>query len=261
MGAGLNWITGEPGTGKTSLVCNIIIKLLRRGLKVGMVTLEMSIDDMLQKLMSIIVDKNIRFALIGRAVANMEKVEEARDLLQKSGLFSISDQSEIQNEVQFKSWCRRKVLKEGAQILVLDYMQLLQVHDSRGMSDEQKVSKLTESLKEIASMLNVSLLVICEENQDGNIRYSRRGDFAGATHWRLLKVGDSEPKPPEYRQSFDVLSKKARFGVPNSKTHMALYGVTGRITETVGEEDEYDYNEPVEDLSPLPEEQSDFIDC
>lgn len=248
MGAGVNFITGEPGTGKTSLVCNIILKLIEQGKNVAFVTLEMSVDDMLQKLISIICEKNIRHALVGTGLADMEKVMKAKDILEGSGLFDIADQSVIQDDKQFVAWCRRKVLKDGAEIIVLDYLQLLDLADGNGMSEEQKVSSVSGMMKKVAAMLDVPLLVIGEENKDGKIRYSRRADYAGATHWRLLKVGDSEPQAPDFVQAFDVFTNKARFGVPNSKTPMKLVGSTGVVEEGPAGDDYYDFDKETEDL-------------
>jgi replicative DNA helicase len=247
MGAGVNFITGQPGTGKTSLVCNIILNQLRAGKRVAMVTLEMSIDDMLSKLISIISEKNIRNALVGLATAKMDKVREADILLRESGLFDIVDQSSIQDEKQFASWCRRKVMKDKAEIIVLDYLQLMELQDKK-VQGEERVSQLTGAVKHVTASLGIPLLCIGEENKEGGIRYSDRGNYAGATHWRLLKVGDAEPRPPFFKQEFDVFTKKARFGVPNSKTPMVLIGDTGEIKELESEIDEFDYETDFEDL-------------
>jgi len=247
MGAGVNFITGQPGTGKTSLACNIILNMIANGTKAAFVTLEMPVDDMLQKMISIITDKNIRHALVGSGLPNMLKVKEAEEILCNSGCFDIADQSAIQDETQFRSWCRRKVLKDGFNVIFLDYLQLLELQDKKVRGEEQ-VSELTGVVKNVTSSLGVPIVCIGEENKDGGIRYSDRGNYAGATHWRLLKTGDAEPRAPFYKQDFDVFTKKARFGVPSSTTPMVLHGATGRVEELERKEDDYDYRDGIEEL-------------
>jgi len=261
MTPGVHWITGEPGTGKTSLVCNIILNEIMADISVAFLTLEMPVDDMLQKLISIHCEDNIRTALVGMKLGDIVGAQSARDLIEGKGLFDIAGQDQIQTDQQFKSWCRRKVLKDGAKIIVLDYMQLLRLESEKQMSQEQEVSSLTGTCKEIGATLNVPLLCICEENEGGNIRYSRRGDFAGASHWRLKRSGDLEPQAPDYIQTFDVFTKKARFGVPFSTTAMELVGTTGRIHEC-SDEDEYDYDKGTAELPELTDgySQADFPD-
>lgn len=233
---GVYWLTGKEGTGKTSLKCCMITRMLEAGLKIANLTLEMTIRDELEKLTSCYIQQSISRVIRGKDKIDMELVEKAKKLLVESGRLHIVDQSTVNTTTGLWSFARRMVSKNKIDILCVDYFQLLNLADTGKMSMEQQVAEKSKCVKDIAGILQIPVLCVAAINKDGQVRYSRQGDYDGAGHWQLSRATEEEPQPPDFLQTITLYTKKARFGIPFAKLDFKLYGGTGYFEEHYGQE-------------------------
>lgn len=172
-------IAGRPGMGKTALALNIAVNAsTRRGVRVAIFSLEMSCEQLTQRLLCATADvsmHNLRRGLLGR--------EERNRLLYALGVLSAAkifiDDSAALNALDMRARARR--LKSspdcGLDLVVVDYLQLMEAHGqrSRDRNRQQEVSDMTRALKAMAKELNVPVIVISQlsrapETRGGDMR-------------------------------------------------------------------------------------------
>lgn len=231
MDGGVYWLSGTEGTGKTSLKCNIILNQLRANVPVGDLTLEMTIDQEMEKMIGIYIDHNLNRIYRGENRGQDHQIKAARELILDKDLFQIADKSSVGSISEFKSWGSRMVSKFGCKLLCVDYFQLLNVDGEQKMQIEELTSKQSTAIVDVASSLQVPVLCVAEKNKDGKVRGSRRADFAGAGHWSLTREEDAESFAPDYWKDIELFTRKARFGVDNSKINFSFKASTGLMVE------------------------------
>ena len=245
--AGVYWLTGQPSTGKTSLKCNIIARNLAAGKRVASLTLEMTIEEDLERMTSIIVRDNITRVIRGQhRLFDINRISKAKELIINSGRFHIVDQSEVMTDVALWSFARRMVSKQKIDLLVIDYLQLINLDGNEKLSGEEQVARKSKCVKDISGALQIPVLCLAQVNRDGGVRYSAQADYDGAGHWTLGREDDAEPQPPEFKQVITLYTKKSRFGIPFSNTVFNFYGPTGYFDEITKNEPKSGYDIPEE---------------
>jgi len=228
---GVYWISGTEGTGKTSMKCSVIINQLKASINVASLTLEMTIREEINKLTSIYIDHNVSRLIRGKDKANTEYLPDARKLIVDSNRLFIADQSMVSTTTEFMSWAKRMVKKEKCKLVCVDYFQLLGVEDDSKMSIEEKTSRQSTIVKDVAGILNIPVICIAERNKEGKIRGSRRADYAGAGHWQLSRDEDEKGSSPDYWRNINLFMRKARYGVDFSDIAFRFKASTGLMEE------------------------------
>jgi len=228
---GVYWMSGMEGTGKTSLKCNIILNQLRNKVPVGDLTLEMTLEQELEKLAGIYCDQNI-----SRVIRRVERMDltnfmSAKKLIAESKDLFMADQSSVRSINEFASWAKRMVERNKCRLLCVDYFQLLGADGGRKLSIEELTSAQSTAIKDVAGMLKVPLLCIAEKNKEGKIRGSRRADYAGAGHWQLSKNEDEEGQAPFFWKNIELFLRKGRFSADNSSLALRFKASTGLFQE------------------------------
>lgn len=238
---GVYWLSGEESTGKTSLKCNIIDRLLITDpeMIIGDLTLEFSRRAEIEKLLGIHANTNISRIIRGvPGNRNVGEIPPAADMLVKSGRLMVEDQQNVLSTVEFVSWGRRMVGKYGAKLLTVDYFQKLNVPGGEKMTMEKETSIKSKTVIDLAGKLEVPILCVAATNDHGKIRGSRQADYDGEGHLRLKDVTEGEANGPEYVYDIEAFSQKARFGRKNVTVPLQLYGVTGRFEEMAKEDEQ-----------------------
>ena len=228
---GVYWLSGEEATGKTSLKCNIINRILAAGKSVASLTLEMTKEDEIERMVGAMIGQSIPRAIRGKGRIDPVKFLEAQKLISESGRFFIEDQSSVDSSTGLWSYARRMVSKHNIDLLVVDYFQLLNLPDSGKMSAEQQIAEKSKCVKDIAGILKIPVLCVAAINKDGKIRYSKSADYDGAGHWRLKRESDARPAAPLFLQEIQLYTQKARFGIPFAELDFRFYGGTGCFEE------------------------------
>lgn len=234
---GVYCLSGEEASGKTSLKCNIVNRLLKKGFRIADWNGEMSVTEEIEKMTAIELGQNVSELKKNRigcdGVGAKEKLKELEKLFVESGRLHLSDQSTVSSTVEMWSWARRMVYRHKVDIIVIDYLQLIQVPDNEHMRIEEQTSKQSECVKNIAGTLNIPVFVLAAANMDGKIRGSRKADYDVAGHWRLEKDRDSNPQPKMYEEQVTLNMKKSRFSFmgESAKEILTFYGLTGKFED------------------------------
>ncbi len=154
-------IAGRPSMGKTSLVLNIARNAaIEQGACVALFSLEMFREGLVQRLLSSESGVNSRRIRLGLNTEDEEKlIMEATGKLSEASIF-IDDSPQLR-VVEMRSKARRLYYERGIDLIIVDYLQLLQ-GDGRNENRVQEISYVSRSLKALARELKVPVIAVSQ---------------------------------------------------------------------------------------------------
>jgi replicative DNA helicase len=147
----------RPSLGKSTLALNICLNAAKNGSTAGVFSLEMSREQLALRILSSeaeIDSHRLRLGLLTEAEG--ERITDAIGLL--SDLPVYIDDTPFQSMIEMRSKSRRLSLEHGLDLLVVDYLQLIQGRGGRPDNRVQEVTEISRSLKIMARDLNLALI-------------------------------------------------------------------------------------------------------
>ena len=148
----------RPSLGKSTLALNICLNAAKNGSTAGVFSLEMSCEQLAMRILSSeaeIDSHRLRLGLY--TMAEEQRMIDAIGHL--SDLPVYIDDTPYQSMVEMRSKARRLSLEHGLDLLVVDYLQLVQGQSKSFSANRvQEISEISRSLKATARDLNVALL-------------------------------------------------------------------------------------------------------
>ncbi|MCH8346738.1 MAG: replicative DNA helicase [Chloroflexi bacterium] len=154
-------LAARPSLGKSSLALTIARNAAGRGATVAIFSLEMAQDQIVLRLLSAEARVDTH-----RLRTHMYTDAEHTGLMNAVGVLSdlplyINDMPGLTvNDI--RSRARRLHMERNIDLMVVDYIQLIEGMDGRGQNRVQEVSEITRSLKGLARELNVPLLALSQ---------------------------------------------------------------------------------------------------
>lgn len=154
-------IAARPGMGKTSKVLKTIVENVKRGVPVGMISLEMSIHELTARIVAIDTDFHLKQLLKTgfEKLSYFRSYEEHQLRMQDYKLVvddgGTSDITEI--VIMAKMW--KRVYK--IELLVIDYIQLLGDKSIKG-NREAEVASISRRLKMLAKELDIPVIALSQ---------------------------------------------------------------------------------------------------
>lgn len=161
-------LAARPSMGKTAFALNVAQHAaLQEDIPVLMFSLEMSAEQIAQRMLAAESEVNLREMFESRRVQNeqWQKLSKAAGRLSKSPIY-IDDSSTL-NTLDLRGRCRRFFAKHraGKGLVVLDYLQLMNV--ARKIENrQQEVSEISRALKGIAREFKVPVLALSQLSRD-----------------------------------------------------------------------------------------------
>ncbi len=154
-------IAGRPSMGKTSLALNIARNAaVDQGACVALFSLEMFRESLVQRLLSSESGVNSRRMRLGLNTEDEESlIMEATGKLSEAPIYI--DDSPMLSIVEMRSKARRLNYEQSIDLIVVDYLQLMDV-EHRRENRVQEISYISRSLKGLARELNVPVIVISQ---------------------------------------------------------------------------------------------------
>jgi len=164
-------LAARPSVGKTSLALNIAEYAgVREGKSVGVFSLEMSKEQLVLRLLSS-VTKIDSFKLRSGFLAEMDfpKIAGAMESLSRAKIF-IDDTASI-SVMELRTKARRLKMEHGLDLLIVDYLQLMQPGSSGRESNRvQEVSEISRGLKALARELSIPVLALSQLSRQTEMR-------------------------------------------------------------------------------------------
>ncbi len=156
-------LAARPSVGKTSFALDIARNAAKNGVGVGIFSLEMSSEQLVDRLLaaeSYVDSWKIRTGAV-RAEEDFAKIREALETLSKSPIYI--DDKPGNNILAMRATARRLKREHGVGLIVVDYLQLMTPVGAKS-SDSlvQQVTEISRSLKQLAREINVPVLALSQ---------------------------------------------------------------------------------------------------
>ena len=247
-------ISARSSGGKSTLATQIMCGVASPETPVIYLPLEGTIDAaysrciiQLSRLPAIAITSPAEYAqLQGRAnISKQEKDDIAKALKRLvSGGFYFDPPANRQIAT-IVSTIRRAHRRHGIKVAFLDYVQL--IRGERGVSKEQEMMGISNTIQELAADLGIFIAIMSQENSEGETKHARA--IEEDSDWTMSIRQDQDKKSDTYKQHIDILITKDRH---NSRGGERLPLILDR------ERVRFVKGEPPEDKKPARKRPSDF---
>lgn len=155
-------LAARPGMGKTSLGMNIVENIAAQGYTCAVFSLEMSKEQLVQRMLCSVAEINMGNAVRGLMAKNeWVQIARAQKVLTVSNIYI--DDSAMTTPSEILSKCRRLKRKKGLDFIMVDYIQLMSPDkEKKDANRQQEVSDISRMLKILAKELNVPVLALSQ---------------------------------------------------------------------------------------------------
>ncbi|WP_077369315.1 replicative DNA helicase [Anaerosalibacter sp. Marseille-P3206] len=166
-------LAARPSMGKTALGLNIALNSALKGnAKVGVFSLEMSKEQLVQRLLSSISHVDLQKIISGKLNEDdWLKIVKAMGPLSETDIY-IDDTAGI-SLMEMKAKCRKLKIEKGLDLIVIDYLQLMQ-SDSPSESRQQEISSISRGLKALAKEMDCPVLALSQLSRAPELRSDHR---------------------------------------------------------------------------------------
>ncbi len=151
----------RPSVGKTSLALDIARQAAFTGATIGLFSLEMSREQIIDRVISATSQVPLWHILTGRIEDDTEFSMIQNGLDKLSGVKIFVDDSPSLNVIQMRSMARRLQVEHGLDLLIVDYLQLIRPRTSSDNVVSQ-VTEISRGLKALARELKVPVLALSQ---------------------------------------------------------------------------------------------------
>lgn len=163
-------LAARPGLGKTALAVNFTHHLLFAGYKILFISAEMSHEEISTRLLSI-QSKISGDLLINRpnyiSQPQQDRLFEAAEDLTRDNCLLI-DQPSVSASKLFMLAQQAKAKMSGLDIVVIDYLQLLETDGPASVPRHEKVAKVTRQAKALAKRFKIPVLALSQISREGD---------------------------------------------------------------------------------------------
>jgi replicative DNA helicase len=224
-------VAGRPGMGKTALATNIAYNIAKawqgevrpdghittvNGGIVGFFSLEMSAEQLATR---IIAERTgIPSSTIRRGGISEQDFEVIRDVsLELQNMKFFVDETGGLSIAQLAARARRLKRQRGLDLLVIDYIQLLQGSSRRGQENRvQEITEITTNLKALAKELQVPVIALSQLSRQVESRDDKRPQLSDLRESGSIEQ-DADVVLFVYREEYYLQNKEPR---PGTEEHL-----------------------------------------
>lgn len=165
-------VGARPGMGKSSFMLCLALHMAKKGVKVGIFSLEMTAEELTQRLLAIESGMMLKKIRVGQLLdGEFEKITETTIELRRLPIW-INDRADL-TPVDL----RIELRKNPAEVVFVDYLQLLKSVD-RYYTRQEEVSRISQSLKAIAKSFRVCVVALAQLNRQVEHRADKRPNLS-----------------------------------------------------------------------------------
>ena len=244
-------IAGRPGMGKTALATNIAYNVARawrgevradghiettNGGIVGFFSLEMSAEQLATRIIAEqtgIPSSTIRRG--GIQEVDFERIRDVATELQHLNFFI--DETGGLTVAQLAARARRLKRQKGLDLVVIDYIQMLQGSTRRALEGRvQEVTEITTSLKALAKELNVPVLALSQLSRQVESRDDKRPQLSDLRESGSIEQ-DADVVMFVFREEYYLSNKEPRPGTDeHTKWQLDMAAVHGKAEIIIGKQ-------------------------
>lgn len=167
-------LAARPSMGKTSLALSMAWNAVRRyGCKVAVFSMEMSAEQVVQRLLAIESGIGLHRLRVGQIDGENEwhKIITAADVVQSAPMYI--DDTPVLTAVDLRARARRLYAEHGIDLVIVDYLQLM-VGERRFDNRVQEITSISRSLKELARELDIPVIAVSQLSRAVEGRQDKR---------------------------------------------------------------------------------------
>ncbi|MEW8956960.1 replicative DNA helicase [Clostridium sp.] len=165
-------IAARPSMGKTAFALNLALNVISKKNKVAIFSLEMAKEQLMHRILAC--ESRIELNKIRLGKLNEDewvKVCESSSYLSTRSL-SIDDKAGI-TVSEIKAKCKRMKKSRGLDVVLIDYLQLIESNDSESIR-EQQIAKISRELKKMAKELEITVIALSQLSRAPEQRNDKR---------------------------------------------------------------------------------------
>lgn len=156
-------LAARPSVGKTSLALDFARNAAKAGYAVGIFSLEMSKEQLVDRL--ICAEANVdmwkmRTGNLTESNDDFTRIGAALGTLSEIPLYI--DDGSTSNIMDIRTKARRLQMEHKLDLIIIDYLQLVESRHNKGDNRVQEISEITRALKAVARELNVPVLALSQ---------------------------------------------------------------------------------------------------
>ncbi|MFA7685684.1 MAG: replicative DNA helicase [Candidatus Gracilibacteria bacterium] len=167
-------LAARPSIGKTALALNMGENIAKRGKTVGLISLEMSKEQLVERMFCSLLSVDSWKMRTGKlSDDDFSKIGGVMDELNSMKIYI--DDSVGNSISELKAKARRLKMEHGLDVLVIDYLQLMSGGKSGSYQSNrvQEISEISRSLKELARDLNIPIVALSQLSRAVELRPSK----------------------------------------------------------------------------------------
>ena len=208
---------GRPGHGKTTLMVNIVKSIVEQGYNVMMFNREMSNSEMIKKLIVLESDK-LLYNNLRQNDLNLDDYVEIDEVAER--LVDKYSNLKMYDSVRILPDCMREIQKYNPDVIVDDYIQLIDVPDEK--ERRFQIEKIMQEYKWVCKAENCSALLVSQLNREIERRieprprlsdYAESGVIEQTAEAAIFVFYGYNFNSEEYsKYECEIISAKSRYG-------------------------------------------------
>lgn len=167
-------LAARPSMGKTALALNIAQNVAKKGHSVGIMSLEMSKEQLVERMFcSLLAVDSWKMRTGKLSDDDFSRIGMIMDEMNSMKIFI--DDSVGNSIAELKAKARRLKMENGLDLLVIDYLQLMSAGNSGFLQSNrvQEISEISRSLKGLARDLSIPILALSQLSRAVELRPSK----------------------------------------------------------------------------------------
>jgi replicative DNA helicase len=167
-------LAARPSMGKTALVLNVAENVAKRGKSVGLISLEMSKEQLVERMFCSLLSVDSWKMRTGRL--NDDDFSKIGGVMDELNSMKIYIDDSVGNSIsELKAKARRLKMEHGLDVLVIDYLQLMSIGTFTNYQSNrvQEISEISRSLKALARDLNIPIVALSQLSRAVELRPSK----------------------------------------------------------------------------------------
>ena len=166
-------LAARPSMGKTALGINICVNsALKAKAKVAIFSLEMSKEQLVQRMISSVAHVDLQKIISGRLTEDeWLQIINSMGPLSQADIY-IDDTAGI-SLTEMKAKCRRLKMEKGLDLVLVDYLQLMQI-EGHSENRQQEISAISRGLKALAKEMDCPVIALSQLSRAPELRADHR---------------------------------------------------------------------------------------
>ncbi len=165
-------LAARPSVGKSALAMNIAENVAKQGKTVAVFSLEMSNDQLIERMMSGMSGVPLQYIKSGQlpnGEADLARLRTAQEVICSTMKMYGNDHANIKPS-EIASQCRRLKQQKGLDLVVIDYIQLMESGIDSRQGRQNEVAAISRALKLLAKELNVPVIALSQLKREAETR-------------------------------------------------------------------------------------------